>query len=71
MYFFFLKKRSTAALEALRRKRDVVGGAAGGGLAGMAYGVSGEVVYIYIYIQCTNRDSPSIYNSILQIYINK
>lgn len=34
---------SSAALDALRRKRDVIGGAVGGGLAGMAYGVSGEI----------------------------
>lgn len=39
--------RSSAVLEALRQKQDFVGGAVGGGLAGMAYSVAGELVFIF------------------------
>jgi len=38
-------RSSSAVMEALRRKKDFVGGTVGGALAGMAYGVSGEVIF--------------------------
>lgn len=41
--------RSSALLEALRKKKDFVGGTVGGGLAGMAYGVSGEIACLVLH----------------------